>query len=202
MHSFLGLCTHYCRFVAGFATIVVPLYHLTRNGTSYECSGESQQTFVALNRALVAVLVLPHPQYDLPNIADTDASQKGVGAVLSQLRDGKNYVLAYQSAKFTKAERNYCVTRKELTAVMKTLVCFQHYLYDTRFIIRTNHATLRRLKATKEPEEQLARWIGNYRSITTRSIIDLPGYIAPPTASAYLAHLCVCTARGWSLRRL
>ncbi|XP_076039342.1 uncharacterized protein LOC143024425 [Oratosquilla oratoria] len=89
LRSFLGLCTYYRRFVAGFATIAAPLHHLTRKGAVFEWSEECQQAFVALKRALVEAPVLPYPQMGLPYIVDTDASQEGVGAVLSQLRDGK-----------------------------------------------------------------------------------------------------------------
>ena len=152
LRSFLGLCTYYRRFVEGFATIAAPLHHLTRKGASYEWSEECQQAFLTLKKALVEAPVLQYPDPGLPYILDTDASQEGVGAVLSQLRDGKEYVVAYHSAKFNKAERNYCVTRKELAAVMKALTRFHHYLYGTHFTIRTDHAALKWLKTMKEPE--------------------------------------------------
>ena len=100
---------------------------------------------------------------ELPYILDIDASQEGVGAVLSQLRDGKECVVAYYSSKFSKPERNYCVTRKALAAVMKGLAHFHHYLYGSCFTIYTDHAALLWLKTLKEPEGQLARWIGKLK---------------------------------------
>ena len=98
LRSFLGLCTYYRRFVTGFVTVAAPLHHLTRIGVSYEWSEECQQAFVALKTALAVALMLPYPQPGLPYIKDIDASQEGVGGVLSQLRDGKEYVVAYYSA--------------------------------------------------------------------------------------------------------
>ncbi|ROT80779.1 hypothetical protein C7M84_000488 [Penaeus vannamei] len=160
LRSFLGLCTYYRRFVQGFATIAAPLYQLTRKGASFVWDEACHQTFVALKQALVEAPVLPYPDPSLPYIIDTDASQEGVGAVLSQLKDGQEYVVAYCSCKFSKPERNYWVTRKELAAVMKGLSHFHHYLYGAQFTIRTDHAALRWLKALKEPEGQLARWLG------------------------------------------
>ena len=53
---------------------------------------------------------LPKGQFTL----DTDASNHGIGAVLSQLQDGQERVLAYYSRALSHPERQYCVTRKEL----------------------------------------------------------------------------------------
>ena len=64
------------------------------------------------------------------------------------------------TTKFSKPERNYCVTRKELAAVLKSLGHFHHFLYGAKFTIRTDHAALRWLKTLREPEGQLARWLG------------------------------------------
>lgn len=81
-------------------------------------------------------------------------SQEGVGAVLSQLRDGKEYVMVYYSAKLNMAERNYCITRKHLAIIMMEGLSFYHY--GTRFTIRPDNATLRWLKTMKELEGLLA----------------------------------------------
>ena len=49
-------------------------------------------------------------------VLDTDASNKAIGAVLSQVQDGK--VVAYGSFVLSTVQRNYCVTRKELLAIV------------------------------------------------------------------------------------
>ncbi|XP_076047329.1 uncharacterized protein LOC143028852 [Oratosquilla oratoria] len=77
LRSFLGLCTYYRRFVAGFATIAAPLHHLTRKGAAFEWTEGYQHAFVALKRELVEAPVLPHPQLGLPYIVDTGANQEG-----------------------------------------------------------------------------------------------------------------------------
>ena len=59
----------------------------------------------------------------------------------------------------TKSERNYCVTRKELLAVVEFVRQFRHYLLGPKFCIRTDHAPLHSVLKTKETEAQLARWI-------------------------------------------
>lgn len=92
-------------------------------------------------------------------VVDTDASNWGIGAVLSQVQGGKERMIAYYSRALSKPERNYCVTRHELLAVVAGLRHFRHYLYATPFLLRTDHAALTWLMNFKEPEGQVARWI-------------------------------------------
>lgn len=160
VRSFLGLCSYYRRFVPKFATIAVPLHQLTEKRARFLWDEACQMAFDKLKQVLVSAAVLPYPDPTLPYLLDTDASADGVGAVLSQEKDGKEWVVAYFSTKFSKAERNYCVTRKELAAVVKSLAHFHHYLYGAEFVVRTDHAALGWLKTLKEPEGQLARWLG------------------------------------------
>ena len=160
VRSFVGLCTYYRRFVKDFASIAAPLHHLTRKGARFLWDAECQTAFERLKEALVNAPVLPYPDPACPYIVDCDACAEGVGAVLSQLKDGREHVVAYYSNKFSQAEKNYCVTRKELLAVVKSLENFHPYLYGAKFTVRTDHAALRWLKTMKNPEGQLARWIG------------------------------------------
>ncbi|GBM00012.1 Retrovirus-related Pol polyprotein from transposon 297 [Araneus ventricosus] len=99
------------------------------------------------------------PRTDKYFILDTDASNKGIGAVLSQKIENEERAIAYFSKSLGKPERNYCVTRKELLAIVKSIEHFHHYLYGRKFLLRTDHASLRWLLNFREPEGQIARWI-------------------------------------------
>ncbi|GBM24788.1 Transposon Ty3-I Gag-Pol polyprotein [Araneus ventricosus] len=48
--------------------------------------------------------------------------------------------------------------RKELLAIVKSIEHFHHYLYGLKFLLRTDHASLRWLLNFREPEGQIARW--------------------------------------------
>ena len=103
--------------------------------------------------------ILAYPQRDVDFILDTDASKSAIGAVLSQEQDGKERVIAYASKTLNRAEENYCVTRRELLAIVTFLKHFRHYLYGQRVRVRTDHSALKWLLNFKNPEGQLARWL-------------------------------------------
>ena len=71
---------------------------------------------------------------------DIDASDEGLGVVLSQEQNSNERVLAYASRTLSVTERNYSITRKELPAVIFGLKKFRPYLIGRRFVIRTDHA--------------------------------------------------------------
>ena len=86
--------------------------------------------------------VLGYPDPKLQYILDTDASAVEVGAVLTQVQDGEERVMAYYSKTLAPPECNYCVTRRELLAVVKAVKHFRPYLYGNKFKLRTDHASL------------------------------------------------------------
>ena len=112
-----------------------------------------------LKHLLTVTPVLGCPTMEDSFVFDTDASLNGVGAVLSQVQNGQDRALSYYSQRQSRAERNYCVTRRELLAVVKAFRRFHPYLYGRSFTIRTDHAALRWLLNFKCPEGQIARWL-------------------------------------------
>ncbi|GFV94669.1 retrovirus-related Pol polyprotein from transposon 17.6 [Trichonephila clavipes] len=159
LRSFLGLCTYYRKFVRGFSNIAGPLNKLTESKQKFQWTKECEDSFLQLKEALTSSPILIYPQPDKPFILDTDASNESVGAVLSQEIDGQKRVVAYWSKCLSKPERNYCVTRKELLAIVKAIEHFHHYLYGQKFLLRTDHASLTWLMNFRNTEGQVARWI-------------------------------------------
>lgn len=160
VQQFLGFAGYYLRFIHGFARVAKPLHKLTERTTAFQWTNDCQNAFEELRRLLSTAPVLAHPDFERPFILDTDASNTGIGAVLSQTDgDGIEKVVAYASRMLSKPERQYCVTRRELLAVVYFTRHFRPYLAGRRFTLRTDHGSLMWLCNFKEPEGQLARWL-------------------------------------------
>ena len=138
----LGLCTSYRRFVPAFADIARPLHKLTEKGQPFTWTKDCNSSFHRLKEAVAFAPVFAYPESEDPFVLDTDASNVGIGAVLSQVHQGHERVTAYYSQALSKPERNCCTTRRELLAIVKAIDHFHPYLYGRKFIIRTDHASL------------------------------------------------------------
>lgn len=156
VRSFLGLCTYYRRFVPPFADVAHPLDKLTEKGQPFMWTKECDSSFHRLKEARASTPVLAYPESEEPFMLDTDASNVGIGAVLSQVHQGDERVIAYYSQALSKPERNYCITRRELLAIVKAIDHFNPYLYGRKFTIRTDHASFQCLLNFKNPEGQIA----------------------------------------------
>jgi len=86
--------------------------------------------------------ILAYPDPAKEYILDTDANNHNVEAVLPQVQDGREVVVAYYSKALSASEKNYCTTRRELLAVVKAVKHFRPYLYERMFRLRTDHASL------------------------------------------------------------
>ncbi|CAG2230871.1 unnamed protein product [Mytilus edulis] len=158
------------RFVKGFAAIARPMHKICEKNSRFAWNDECQKAFQQLKSALTSTPVLAYPLPNLPFILDTDASDKAVGAVLSQIQDGLERVIAYMSKSMNIHEQAYCVTRKELLAVIIALKTFHHYLYGQEVLLRTDNAAVSWMKNLKKPTGQTARWLeelGTYNLTVT-----------------------------------
>ena len=167
VQQFLGLANYYRRFVKDCAQLAKPLHRLTKNNREFQWTDQCQQAFNTLRRLLVSAPVLAFPDCGREFILDTDASEQGIGAVLSQVHlDGQEHVVAFASRVLSKAERKYSVTRKELLAVIVFIHHFRPYLLGHRFVLRSDHSSLLWLKIFKDPKGQLARWLEHLEQYT------------------------------------
>lgn len=121
--SFLGLCKYYRCFVSGFDEIASLLFHLTSKGAHFEWRDKCQEALFW--QELGEAPELPFPDSSSPYLIDTDASISGLCSILSQVKDGKELILAFYSAKFTKTEHSY--TMRKLLAVIKSSENFHSY---------------------------------------------------------------------------
>ena len=159
VRSFLGLCSYYRRFVRDFAQIARPLHKLCEKGSKFLWSKDSEDSFQSLKLTLTTAPISAYPQLGQQFILDTDASEHSVGAVLLQVQDDQERVVAYMSKTMNVHERVYCVTRKELLAVIVALRNFHTYLYGQNVLLRTDNAAVSWMRNLKQPTDQVARWL-------------------------------------------
>ena len=113
----------------GFASISRPLNEMMQANAVFNWTPGCEEAFQFLKQALVSPPVLAFPREDGQIILDTDASNYGLAAVQSQIQDDVERPFCFFSKSMTQPERNYCVTRKELLAVVAVVKQFHHYLF-------------------------------------------------------------------------
>ena len=160
VRSFLGLASYYRKFIENFSETAHPLINLTRKGAKFHWTDQCQQAFEALKECLVTAPVLTYPMREGGDfILDTDASNHGMGAVLSQVQNGEEKVIAYASWALGKNQLNYCTTKKELLDVVTFVEHFRHYFHGRHCVVRTDHASFKWLTNFQDADGMLSRWL-------------------------------------------
>ena len=87
LRSFLGLASYYRRFIPTFSKVASPLFALTRTGVPFEWTDQCRETFEQLKKLLTESPVLAFPDFEKQFLLETDASIKGLGAVLAKKQE-------------------------------------------------------------------------------------------------------------------
>ena len=154
----LGMASWYRRFVPEFSRVVQPMTNLLRKGKHFKWQQEQQAAFELLKQRLTEAPVLACPDFSHTFVLQTDASDMGIAAVLTQEIEAKERVIAYASRKLTGAEINYSATEKECLAIIWGIHQMREYLEGYRFIVVTDHLALKWLNNIQSPTDRLARW--------------------------------------------
>jgi hypothetical protein len=119
VRSFLGLCSYYRKFVKDFSKIAKPLNNLMKKNVKFEWKEKQQKAFDILKTKLMEKPIVKYPDFGKEFMVITDASGKGLGAILAQKnKDNKEVVIAYASRSLVGAEINYPITDLECLAVV------------------------------------------------------------------------------------
>ena len=153
--SFVGLVGHYRRFIKGFAKTAAPLYDLTsgdnkdKKSEHVDLSPEAQEAFDCLKAACLQAPILAFPDFNKPFLLETDASGRGLGAVLSQKQaDGQYHPIAYASRVMNETEQRYHSNKQEFLALKWAITeQFHEYLSPygknrNEFVVRTDNNPL------------------------------------------------------------
>ena len=134
------------------------MYRLVGKG-KFQWADREQKAFDDLKKALSEPSVLALPNNHDPFILDTDSSDAAIRAELIQVQNDSEKVIAYGSFALAPDQRLYCMTRKELLAIVRLTRQYRYYLLGRPFTIRTDRTSLTWLLRFKNPEGKLARWI-------------------------------------------
>ena len=125
-----------------FAEVAKPLYRLTSKGVKFTWEKEHEDAFQLLKTRLLQAPILAFPKFRHPFVIDTDASETALGAVLSQIIDGEERPIAFESRVLSKTEANYATTKREALGIVQAMQWFRPYIYGSQCIVRTDHASL------------------------------------------------------------
>jgi hypothetical protein len=135
LRRFLGMASYYRRFIPHFSDIAHPLHALTEKGSTFTWDENCQNAFNCLKEKLISTPILQYPDFRKEFTVECDASDVGLGAVLTQ----DDHVIAYTSRSLTSTERNYSATEKECLGVVWSLNKFGMYLEGRHFTMITDH---------------------------------------------------------------
>ncbi|XP_075056971.1 uncharacterized protein LOC142143159 [Mixophyes fleayi] len=159
--SFLGTAGYYRKFVPQYSSLAKPLTDLTKKKLPQVVTWtpDCEEAFTALKSALTQSPVLQAPDFDRRFTVQTDASNYGLGAVLSQVnQQGEEHPILYLSRKLLPREVAYAVVEKECLAIVWTLQKLQSYLYGRDFTVITDHNPLSWLHRVAGDNGKLLRW--------------------------------------------
>lgn len=156
-----ALVGYYHRFLPRFAETSACLSDLTRKSEPNKIRWlpKHQRAFDKLKTCLQEGPVLHCPDYQKQFWLQTDASERGIGAVLSQVgEDSHDHPIAFFSRKLVPREMNYSTTEKECLAIICALRHFEVYLLGRTFN-QTDHGALQYLQQMKNSNARLMRWV-------------------------------------------
>ena len=175
--SFVGLVGHYRHFIKGFANITAPLYNLTsgenkdKKSEHLDLPQEAGEAFDRLKAACLQAPILAFPDFDKPFLLETDASGKGLGAVLLQKQsDGRYHPIAYASHIMTETEQRYHSNKQEFLA-LKWAVTEQFHEYlspygknGNEFVVRMDNNPLTYIFSSANLDAASQRWVAQLAS--------------------------------------
>ena len=219
LRSFLGIVNYYGKFLPNLATKLTPLYHLLHRKTKWVWTNEQDKAFQLAKKALQTDAVLVHYDSTKPLLLACDASEYGIGAVLSHIfADGQEKPIAYTSRTLSPAERRYSQLEREGLAIIYAVKKFHNYIYGRHFTIESDHQPLSYLFSEKKgipvmASSRIQRWALTlaayqynirYKSGKTLNNADAlsrlprPITIPEPTTPAELDHL-ICHLSSTSI---
>ncbi len=158
VQSFLGLINFYQDFMDDVSTISEPLRKLTRKDVSFEWTEECDMSFRTLKKILSDGVKTHIFDPNEKTLVTTDASDVGIGALLSQIQNGKEVPIAFYNKTLEPPERNYAANEKEALACLKACEHWEKFLLGRPFTLRTDHQALTTLLNNPQGKRQSSKF--------------------------------------------
>ena len=126
------------RFSPALADLTAPLRTLCKKDTLFTWESSQQTAFEAIKKEITSAPVLAYFDRSKANTIQSEASKKGLRAVL--IRDDKPVI--YASRALTETEQSYSNIERELLSVIFALERFHHYVYGYTAMVQTDHKPL------------------------------------------------------------
>ncbi|KAI5175962.1 hypothetical protein PAEPH01_2216, partial [Pancytospora epiphaga] len=165
LRSFLGLFNYSRNFIPHCADLTALLTNLLKRNSKgsskqIEWSQTFNKAFKNLKSMLLSNLERVQPDLSKPFVLITDdASDVAIEAMLAQEdKCGHEQMIYTFSKTLDKAEKNYCITNRELLAIVKAVQHFRHYLLGKEFVLCTDHKALAYLRSAQNPNSRMLIW--------------------------------------------
>ena len=160
VRSLIGFLNFYRRFIPGFAQKAAPITDLTSKSAPNKVvwKQEHQKAFEELKLAITSFPVLRNPDFEKLFYLQTDSSDRGIGAVLLQMFEGKEMPIMFLSKKLLAREQRYSTIEKECLAIVRAISVLREYLEGREFVIESDHFPLQWLNKMKGQNQRLLRW--------------------------------------------
>ncbi|UYV60291.1 K02A2.6-like, partial [Cordylochernes scorpioides] len=142
LKSFLGFLSFYSKCLPNLSDLAHPLYNLLKNNVKWSWIAGTDRSFNSCKNALDETTCLSHYSLNLPLILSCDASQVGIGATLSHLKDGEERPVCFISRTLNVHERKYSQVEREGLAIVFAVNKLKNYLFGRKFTIYTDHKPL------------------------------------------------------------
>ena len=154
VRSFHGLVSFYRRFIRGFSSIMAPVTECLK-GDKFKWTSVAEESFELIKKKVTEAPCLVLPDFNKVFEVECDASQVGIGAVLSQ--EGRP--IAFFSEKLNEAKRKYSTYDKEFYAIYRALFHWSQYLLYKPFVLFSDHEALKFINHQHKLNRKHATWV-------------------------------------------
>jgi hypothetical protein len=148
LRSFFGMCSYYRQSIWGFSQLGAPLTDITKHG-AFIWTEKSKEAFDHMKEVMGTCPVLALPDFTLPFVLEYDASDEGISAVLMQ----GGHPIVFESKNISQPEGLYSIYENKMLAIMHALTKFIQYLVGSKFMVKTDHNSLKYFLEQKDLSE-------------------------------------------------